>query len=102
MIEAFRYDDHITRLDRYSDPLIVFITHIEIAAAIHTEPDFLIIVNVFPVEVLNLLLIIGQFVRANADLIVVSVASVRPYLGQKWILYMRKIYTSFHQVTILW
>ena len=54
VVDPSRQDDHVPRHHLHADPLIVGVTHVKVAAALHAEPDLLIRMKVLPEEVLQL------------------------------------------------
>ena len=80
VVYSFGKNDHITGFNADSNPLILFVAHIKVAAAFDTVADLFVEVDMLLVEGEDLLLITGELLRAAVDNIRIRVAAFRPNL----------------------
>ena len=76
MVNPRRHNHEIALLQSQSNPRIILTPHVEVPAATQNIPDLLIFVQVLVEESLDFLLVAGQEVGGNLDLVAVLVVAL--------------------------
>lgn len=76
MVNSRRHNHQIALLQPQSNPRIILTPHVEVPAATQNIPDLLIFVQVLVEEGLDFLLVAGQEVGGNLDLVAVLVVAL--------------------------
>ena len=76
MVNSRRHNHQIALLQPQSNPRIILTPHVEVPAATQNIPDLLIFVQVLVEESLDFLLVAGQEVGGNLDLVAVLVVAL--------------------------
>ena len=69
VIDSSRDNEQVSLFDQNSDPLVILVPNIEIAAPVKTSSRFWVIVNVLFQKHLNLFLVIGKSSWGDGDFI---------------------------------
>lgn len=85
MVDSGRQHQQIVFLHQNSNPMVVQISDVKVAASLQNEPDLLVGVNVLCEENFQLGLVIGQCRGGKFQLVLISVAPVGSKLRQTFV-----------------